>query len=202
MRVLELFSGTHSFGKVCKENGWDVVSLDIDGRATINEDILTWDYTVWGKFDIIWASPPCDDYSCMNYCRPEKKLDLTHANNMVKKTLEIIDYFKPKYWFIENPQTGMLKKQDFIKDIPYYDVDYCMYGGMLRKRTRIWTNLVEGFSPKLCNRKCGIIKDGRHPSFSYMNISGVNRLDLRHTIPPELIKSLLLKICSTESPVD
>ena len=116
---------------------------------------------------------------------------------MVKKTLEIIDYFKPKYWFIENPQTGMLKKQDFIKDIPHYDVDYCMYGGMLRKRTRIWTN-IEGFSPKLCNRKCGIIKDGRHPSFSYMNISGVNRLDLRHTIPPELIKSLLLKI----SPVD
>ena len=37
-----------------------------------------------------------------------RKID--EANKIVLKTLEIIDYFKPKYWFIENPQTGLLKK--------------------------------------------------------------------------------------------
>ena len=29
MRVLELFSGTGSVGKCCKELGWDVVSVDL-----------------------------------------------------------------------------------------------------------------------------------------------------------------------------
>ena len=55
MKVLELFSGTHSIGNVCHELGWDVVSLDRDLGNTspfsdyrsehhIKEDIMTWDY--------------------------------------------------------------------------------------------------------------------------------------------------------------
>lgn len=43
MRVLELFSGTGSVGKVCREKGWEVISLDLKG-ADINTDILDWDY--------------------------------------------------------------------------------------------------------------------------------------------------------------
>ena len=39
MRVLELFSGTHSVGKVAKELGYEVLSLDMDGNADINIDI-------------------------------------------------------------------------------------------------------------------------------------------------------------------
>ena len=73
---------------------------------------------------------------------------------------EIIDYFKPPLYFIENPQTGKMK--DYISDRPYYDVDYCKYSDWgMRKRTRIWTNKI-GFEPKVCNKDCGFIKDGRH----------------------------------------
>ena len=65
MKCLELFSGTHSVGKCCKELGIDVLSIDIDGRADINISILDWDYKVYKKdeFDIIWASPPCSTFS-------------------------------------------------------------------------------------------------------------------------------------------
>ena len=67
MRVLELFSGTHSIGKVCSERGYEVISLDLQD-ADINIDILEWDYTIYpvGYFDIIWASPPCATFS--NLC--------------------------------------------------------------------------------------------------------------------------------------
>ena len=90
MNHLELFSGTGSFGKVTQQYGYDVVSLDIDGRATITQDILKWDYKMYPKnyFTLITASPPCDDYSIMNNCRPEKKnKDLTYADSLVKKNI-------------------------------------------------------------------------------------------------------------------
>ena len=58
MKLLELFSGTGSVGKVAKELGYDVVSLDLKD-ANINTDILNWDYKQFNRnhFQIIWASP-------------------------------------------------------------------------------------------------------------------------------------------------
>ena len=112
---------------------------------------------------------------------------------MVKKTIEIIEYFNPKYWVIENPQTSKLKTRPFMKDLPFTDCDYCMYGYGIRKRTRFWNN-IENLKLKMCDKNCGLIKDGKHPSFSRMNIKGVNRLDLRHTIPEKLIVDIFLNI--------
>ena len=44
MKTLELFSGTGSVGKVCKNLGIEVVSLDRDLPADIKSDIMDWDY--------------------------------------------------------------------------------------------------------------------------------------------------------------
>ena len=168
MNVLELFSGTHSVGKICDSLGWSSTSLDLQD-ADININILDWDYKEYppNHFDIIWASPPCQFFSkCRDthIGRPLKRhgmkiltkqmlLDDIYKYGLpiLRKTEEIIEYFKPKYYFIENPQTGKMK--DYI-DKPYYDVDYCKYSDWgYKKRTRIWTNL-EGFDPKLCCNDC------------------------------------------------
>ena len=200
MKVLELFSGTRSVGKICDELGWESVSVDLLLPADHQCDIMDFDYKQYPKdtFDIVWASPPCTEYSAMNYCRPEKIPDIEGANKIVSKTLEIIDYFNPKHYLIENPQTGTLKNQDFMKKFNFYDVDYCKYGHPIRKRTRIWTNLV-GFDPRICKRDCDSLQaDGKHLSFSRMNIKGVNRLHLRYQIPPELIRDLFIEIISND----
>jgi hypothetical protein len=176
MRVLELFSGTHSVGKVCAEYGWEVISLDLKG-ADINKNILEWDYTIYpiGHFDIIWGSPPCDTFSALRRTWIGRKIkshngevctkellqkDIDNIGlPILRKTEEIIDYFKPKYYFIENPQTGHMK--EYMNHRPHYDVDYCMYSNWgYKKRTRIWTNL-QGFKPKLCDGNCGNIIDGK-----------------------------------------
>ena len=46
LRVLDLFSGTGSVGKVLQEHGYEVVSLDNQTRwqPTHCQDILTWNY--------------------------------------------------------------------------------------------------------------------------------------------------------------
>ena len=62
MRLLELFSGTGSVGRVARELGFEVVSLDISAKHSPDfvADILEFDYTIWasGWFDVVHASPP------------------------------------------------------------------------------------------------------------------------------------------------
>jgi hypothetical protein len=66
---------------------------------------------------------------------------------MVDRTREIIAYLQPRSFWIENPQTSRMK--DYITDLPYYDVDYCMYSDWgYRKRTRFWTD-IPGFEAQV-----------------------------------------------------
>ena len=135
MRILELFSGTGSVGKVFGSDGWEVVSLDIDKKAnaSICADIRTWDYTIFdvGHFDVVWASPVCTHYSRARTTAKTPR-DLEWADSLVLRALEIIEYFKPKYWYIENPQTGLLKTRPFYRIPMWITVDIAI-GGIRRE---------------------------------------------------------------------
>ena len=160
MKLLDMFSGTGSVGTVAKDMAWDVVSLDLKG-ADINCDILQWKYKKYPVkyFDFVWSSPPCIEYSSAKTLGTRK---IEQANEIVMKTLEIIKYFNPKIWVIENPQTGLLKKQSFMEGLPFFDLDYCKYGFNYRKRTRLWCNL-ENFTPRpLCRKDCGKVVNNKH----------------------------------------
>ena len=199
INVLELFSGYKSVGKVCDSLGWNSVSVDLLLPADHEVDIMQFDYKQYPKdyFDIVWASPPCTEYS---QAKSTGIRDIEGSNKLVLKTLEIINYFDCEYWFIENPQTGLLKNQIFMKDLKYIDGDYCMYGLPYRKRTRFWTN--KDCKLKLCDKKCGSFIDGKHIGSagcggkgqghkkSYSNRS--YSLQEKYSIPEDLIYSLFL----------
>ena len=73
MKLLDLFTGTGSIANVARDLGFEVVSLDIDPKCNpdICADITEFDYQSQfepGSFDIIWASPPCQTFSCARKC--------------------------------------------------------------------------------------------------------------------------------------
>ena len=205
MKLLELFSGTHSVGRVAEQMGFEIVSVDINDYSgkyipTHKVDIMEFDYKQYkpDEFDIIWASPPCLYYSVLQYSwygrekkgglytKEQHQQELLIADGWVKKTLEIINYFKNAKWIIENPRTGLLKKREFMKDIPYIDVDYCRYCDWgYKKPTRLWTNMkYEGLT---CNKKCGNMIGNRHK----LDVSrDKHKLD-RYRVPPNLIRKII-----------
>lgn len=200
--ALDLFTGYGSVSKYLqKKSEWEVVSLDIvcKRNPTICSDILKWDYRKdfpIGYFDVIWASPVCTEYSRAKTRAPR---NISYADRLVKKAIEIIEYFRPKIYFIENPQTGLLKTRPFMKDIPYYDVTYCKYGYEYKKPTRIWTN-VRGFKPKFCKNDCSMMVPGTKKHMSHLGKSDISTtpwkssthipIKNQYSIPPRLISAL------------
>jgi hypothetical protein len=110
---------------------------------------------------------------------------------ILRKAEEIINYFNPNYYFIENPQTGKMKR--YINDKPYYDVDYCKYCDWgYRKRTRIWTN-VQGFNAMTCKKDCINMNGNKHSKDVSSFGGGSDRIP-RYRIPPALIEKLFESI--------
>jgi hypothetical protein len=75
---------------------------------------------------------------------------------MVKAALEIVGYYQPTFWFMENPRRGLLPTRDFMKDIPFIDVDYCMFSDWgYQKPTRIWGSpAIKNVESRLCDGNC------------------------------------------------
>lgn len=145
-RILVLCSGTNhdAIGLKRIYPSAKIHTLDLDGthKPTIQQDILTWQYTQYprGYFDIIYASPQCTAFSRANPYPDAGAVD--NAVRMVSRTLEIIKYFNPCVWILENP-VNRLQEMDIMQPYSKYlqTVSYCLFGTPFRKDTSIWSNV-------------------------------------------------------------
>jgi hypothetical protein len=164
MKVLELFAGSRSIGKMAERMGMEVFSSDINNFEDIHyvADILEFDVSkVPFKPDVIWASPPCTSFSVASIGRhwyldqfnnPQPKTESAEfGKRLALKTIEIIEHFDPTYFFIENPR-GMLRKMDFMNNKKFIrnSVTYCQYGDERMKPTDIWTNNIYWSPRPMC----------------------------------------------------
>ena len=203
MRILELFCGTKSVGKVFEKKGWEVISVDIDKKwaPTYCCDILDFNYKDIGPVDFIWASVPCVSFSNMGGGRHRNKYSLEPLTDtaligdiLLNHTLEIIAYFDC-LWCIENPR-GYMRH---ILNKPYTSVNYCKYGSPFFKPTDIFNNF------NFCGKKCEYEKKGMVVDCNHRRVKGSHRSRKRggiqratqieaYQIPPKLIDDIFTSI--------
>ena len=209
MRILELFKGGGSITNFFKDNeNIEVISLDIleKYKPSIVCDIMEFDYKQYepGYFDIIWASPECKIFSMLqNSWIGRKWKDMNELNNerekhskFINKTIEIIEYLKPKYYFIENPAYSTI--WNYIENKEYLEncviVDYCYFGFDYKKPTKILTN--KNLENKRC--KCKVHKSRigmNNKKFLHKRqFKDTSNLIERYSIPQPLLEYLFNEI--------
>ena len=233
-KALCLFEGIGSSKKVLESLGYEVVCVEIEEKynPTILSDIMKWDFkdSIYNPndFEIITASPVCLYWSKLRNTWINRKCKKIHPTDvitkqhllddidkygkpMVDRTLEIIQYFNPQYWWIENPNGSSMWK--YIEDkhnylnFETYIFDYCKYSDYgYKKPTRFITNY-KGVEALRCKRDCKhiiVIESGTKKKYEHrINLANgrskgrgvsVTKREERYRIPILIILELLKPI--------
>jgi hypothetical protein len=206
IRILVLFSGTGSVQKTFTEcfPHAQTVSLDSDKywRSTHTARVEDWEYWGYyppGYFDVIWASPPCTQYSQARTTGGPP--DLVSADACVERTLDIIEYLKPQYWFLENPKgryPNALRFRPVVSQLPTpLFCSYCMYGEKYKKPTCIWTNAPPSAPLRECTTQTPCPckwATGVHPLTAQLgphpDQQGMKKSHAVYPIPAKLLRTL------------
>ena len=152
MKILELYAGSRSIGKVAERMGYQVFSVDIkpfEGIDLVKDcEYLTLDDLPFIP-DVLFSGTPCTTYSlaAISHHRNEDrtpktefaaKCDRMNKNNL--KLIKQIQALNPNFiYYIENPR-AVLRKMDFMNELDRMTVWYCRYGDKAAKPTDWWSN--------------------------------------------------------------
>ncbi len=210
MKVLELFAGTKSIGKVASSKGHYVFS--VDNNAVFNCDMTANILEISSEDihfspDVIWASPPCTTFSVASigchwkggkgaYVPKTEKCRI--GLRLLAKTVRIISELNPTVWFIENPRGVMRKVIDDIfqeygvSDYIRHTVTYCQYGDSRMKPTDIWTNSKTWVPRPMC--KNGSPCHEAAPRGSRTGTQGLKGNMERSIIPVDLCQEIITSL--------
>ncbi len=137
--IISLFDFTGTWSEPYRRAGYQVVQVDLK----YGFDVLTWKYKEIPKDRVvgILAAPPCTDIAVSGaqyWPKKDKNGETTKTVKLVRKTLEIVRYFDPKFWAIENPVGRMnALVPELAKFGPVYFHPY-EYGDAWSKKTGLW----------------------------------------------------------------
>ena len=171
VKLLELFAGSRSWGKIAECLGYEVFSVDwkdFDGiDLVIDIENLTEEMLPWIP-DVVVDGRPCTTYSLAGISH-HRNLDRSPKSEFAEKcdrmNIKLNDLYKKWdcIYYIENPR-AVLRKMDYMKGIDRATITYCSYGDMRMKPTDIFSNNIydifnpEGWKPRpMCyngNLKC------------------------------------------------
>lgn len=125
--ILHLCADTGSDTKPYRDAGYNVICVGAD----IGVENFVPPPDVWG----IIANPVCTEFSTAR--SNGKARNPEEGMKLVNECIRIINQAKPKWWVIENPATGDLKKH---LGEPKFIYQPWWYGSPWTKKTALWGN--------------------------------------------------------------
>lgn len=144
--ILSLFDYSGNWSKPYADAGYQVIKVDIK----YGFDVLTWNYKVIPKERVvgILAAVPCTDFSLSGaawFAKKDADGTTEKSCQLVKKTMEIINYFQPGFWVIENPMSRIHKLNPEIGEVKFkfHPYEFAQYDPVPRnsqyqKTTWLW----------------------------------------------------------------
>ena len=121
MRMLELFSGSGNMAEAFREVGYTTLTVDLNEKADLQIDIreLTPEMILdrlGGYPDVIWASPPCTQFSIASVSHHWKNhKPPKDGTELLSHAIRLIMQLQPRLWYIENPM-GMMRTLPIIQN--------------------------------------------------------------------------------------
>jgi hypothetical protein len=118
--IISLFDYSGNWSWPYKANKYEVIQVDIKHGI----DILTWDYKQIPKHRVlgILAAVPCTDFA-LSGAKHFKAKDAdgrtAKSIELAQKALEIINYFEPDFWVVENPMSRIHKLIPELREVKY-----------------------------------------------------------------------------------
>lgn len=208
MRLLELFAGSRSWGKIAEELGYEVFSVDwkdFDGiDLVIDIELLEENMLPWIP-DVVIDGRPCTTFSMAggstHRIEPNYAPRTPFAEKCDRMNAKLNSLYKKWgcIYYIENPM-AMLRKMDYMKGMDRTTVTYCSYGDTRMKPTDIFSNNIfdmfnlNGWQPRpMCfngNTKC---QHEPAPRGSKTGTQGLKGNYERSKVPPELCREILIQ---------
>ncbi len=156
-KLLELFAGSRSWGKIAEELGYEVFSVDhkpfenidlVIDIEDLEESMLPW------IPDVVIDGRPCTTFSMAagrtHRLQPNFDPKTPFAAKCDRMNIKLNAFYKKWdcIYYIENPR-AMLRKMPYMQEMNRATVWYCKYGDTRAKPTDIFSNnIYDTFNPK------------------------------------------------------
>jgi hypothetical protein len=101
--MLDLFAGTGGASRAFRAAGWEVVTVDNDPQHGTDAvaDLTAWSWA-GRRPELVWASPPCQEFSRTAMPWTRAKHPPAPSLALVEAALRIVRECRPRYWVLEN----------------------------------------------------------------------------------------------------
>ena len=164
--MIDLFSGLGGASAAMRDRGWTVLTVDNEKKfkPDIVADISELSLITAEPVDLLWASPPCTEFSAMSMpWSRAKRGGAPPGLELVDAAVCLVDELQPRWWVIENVRGA----RPYLKHLPFIGHAGPVY---------LWGEMPDGYTADLRALRVAPYKE---------KITG-KRPDLRSKIPREI----------------